>query len=334
MAFDMLVGNETLRARLEANIRVHALAHAYLIEGAEGSGRRTLATALCAALACEASEHSLPCGRCAACRKVLEGKSPDVIRITCGGKTSIGVDDVRFLRADVLVPPNDLENKIYIIEEADKMTTQAQNALLLTLEEPPPYVLFLLLCESATGMLDTIRSRAPLLRLEPVRRELMKDWLCGREPSFAALSEKEQTQILLLADGSIGRALVLSDPKERQPLLERRALAASYVEAVLKKREDREMPELTAAFGSKRDEVTALMADILAALRDLILLKRSDAVILRFYTDREAASELCEQVSMQMLLSLYDTVETTRGQLLHNANVRLALTALFLLNRT
>ena len=330
MAFDMLIGSDGLRARLHEDLWRSRLSHAYIFEGAVGSGRKTLALALAAALACKApSKADAPCCQCAACRKVLEGKSPDVIRITREPKkATIGVEEVRFLRSDVMMQPNDLDYKIYVIEEADLLTIQAQNALLLTLEEPPSYVLFLLLCTSATSLLETIRSRAPLLRLEPVRAEQMLSYLCKRDRTFAALPYEEQQQILLLADGSVGRALCLCDPKERTPLMERRSVAASYVKAVLGRRDYGAMVELMPLFGSKREEIIFLLFDIITALRDLVLLKRSDDITLRFYTDRQEATELCSHVSMQTLLSLIDSVETTRRQLLRNANVRLALTSL------
>ena len=127
MAFDMLIGSDELRARLAGDVLEGTLSHAYILEGARGSGKRTLSQAIAAALACERRDaRALPCTECPACRKVLEGKSPDVIRVARQkDKASIGVDDVRYLRSDVLIPPNDLENKIYIIEQADLMTEQA-----------------------------------------------------------------------------------------------------------------------------------------------------------------------------------------------------------------
>lgn len=334
MAFDMLIGSDALRTRLASDVREHTLSHAYLVEGAVGSGRRTLATALCAAIACQHKDGGrLPCGECLACRKVLEGKSVDVIRVQRDPKkATIGVDEVRFLRTDVLLPPNELDFKIYIIEEADLLTPQAQNALLLTLEEPPSYVLFLLLCTSATSMLETIRSRAQLARLEPVPASAMKAYLSAHDRTFAVLPDEEQQQILLLSDGSVGRALVLTNEKKRAPLIERRTLAARCVSVLLGengKCDVSVVPRLISDIGNKRDEVVPLLEDIQLALRDLILLKRADEVALRFYTEGGAALERVERVSVQALLSLYDTVEAARRQLLRNANVRLAMTSLF-----
>ena len=190
MAFDMLIGNDALRARLADDVRRATLSHAYIIEGAGGSGKKTLAQALCAALVCEHRDGvEFPCRTCLSCRKVFERNSPDVICIGRGDKASIGVDDVRFLRSDALVPPNDGENKVYVIQDADTMTDAAQNALLLTLEEPPPYVLFLLLCENAASLLETVRSRAVRLRMHLVPNDKLWAHLLKNDRSFSALSE-------------------------------------------------------------------------------------------------------------------------------------------------
>lgn len=331
MAFDALIGSDVLRERLATDVSEGKLSHAYIIEGAHGSGKRTLARELCAALACTDRESGrIPCGRCLACRKVYEGKCPDVIRIDRGSKASIGVDDVRFLRADVLTPPNDLDSKIYIIEGADTMTVQAQNALLLTLEEPPSYVMFLLLCENATAMLETIRSRAPKLTLCPVPTEDIRSHLTKTERAFASLPEAEREEILMIAGGSIGRAKELLDAKERKPLLSRRELAAAFVKQQISGKDSAEALSLMAQFGTKREEINSLLNDILIALRDLILLKRTEDAPLCFYPDRQAVAELSDGASMPRLLRLYDKVEHCRRRMTRNANVRLSLTSLFL----
>lgn len=333
MAFDMLIGSEELRARLARDIREHQLSHAYILEGGVGYGKRTLATAVCAALACDKQMPGLPCTSCRGCQKVFEGKCPDVIRIRRqADKASIGVDDVRFIRSDVLIPPNDLDTKIYVIEEADLMTQEAQSALLLTLEEPPSYVLFLLLCQRATSLLETIRSRVPVLRLLPVPSPMIDRHLTDTAPSFRALSREQRDELLLLADGSVGRAIALLEEKERKPLLERREIAGDYLRAVLGGRDLALLESVLSRLeNAKRDALVLQLEDIEAALRDLILLKRSERAPLRFYSDRSLAEELCERVSLSSLLALFDEVEGARAQLLRNANARLVLTSLLLL---
>ena len=163
--FPNIVGNGSLIRRLSRDIAENQLSHAYILEGARGSGRHTLALNAIAAIECSArGEHTahspIPCGRCKSCEKILSGKSPDVITIGLAeDRATIGVDAVRALQDDIYTAPNDLSIKAYIIEDADKMTVPAQNAFLLTLEEPPAYVRFILLCENASLLLGYVAQK-------------------------------------------------------------------------------------------------------------------------------------------------------------------------------
>ena len=157
--FPNIVGNDALIRRLSKDISENRLSHAYVLEGAKGSGRHTIAKEAIAAIECEARSDgkthiSVPCGRCKSCEKILSGKSPDVITLGLEGERStIGVEIIRNLKNDIFTAPNDLSVKAYIIEDADLMTPQAQNAFLLSLEEPPAYIIFFLICENSENLL-------------------------------------------------------------------------------------------------------------------------------------------------------------------------------------
>ena len=170
--FSAVVGNDALCARLASELRGDKLSHAYIFEGPRGIGKHTLAKETAMALACRertAKNAPIPCRKCPECRKIEEGFSPDIITVKKpADRVFLPVDTIRELRRTISVVPNDLSFKVYIIEDAHTMNAQAQNAFLLTLEEPPPFVLFLLLTESAGALLETIRSRAPILRLSRV----------------------------------------------------------------------------------------------------------------------------------------------------------------------
>ncbi len=347
-----VIGNEGLLSRLAQDIRDGSLSHAYILDGAVGSGRHTIARHICASLAChhrpgrmiaeedpdqmgffdsllppepiQASKEDtpLPCGVCPSCEKVYEGKCPDIRIIGRDGKASIGVDAVRFLRQDVLIPPNDLDTKIYIIEDAETMTVQAQNALLLTLEEPPTYVLFLLLCNGTDALLETIRSRAPVLRTCPVSDDAVRAYLQAERKT---LPEDELRAVLLRAGGCIGQALTLADAKAVKPLLKRRALTDDFIAGCVTRRADRILTAVT-QFGGKRDEVVAVLEYANLALRDLILLKTTDRVVLTYYTDEDTAIELAFRVSTPVLLRIRRAVDRALDGLARSANVRLTLT--------
>lgn len=333
-----IVGNERLRRRLGDDVLGETLSHAYLLEGPAGSGKHTVAWLLAAAHACERKTDGnapLPCGECPACRKILEGKSPDIITVGREDKATIGVDTVRRIREDVHTLPNDLDFKLYIIEDAHTMTAQAQNALLLTLEEPPSFVRFLLLCENTQTVLETIKSRAPILRTEPVDPDRIAEYLCREVPG--ALSQRDSApgewrEILLSCDGCIGRAKQLLDPKVRKPILNRRRLAQEFLDACLTNRQRAtRMLAIVGAIGTKRDEANDFLLTLQTAIRDLTMLKRSDVAPLLFYTDREEAMALSDRIPAANLIRMYENCEEARCAItIRNANTRLTLMELAL----
>lgn len=327
-AMTEIVGNDALKSRLCRDILSGTLPHALILEGATGSGKHTIAHMCAAALACR--EHSnenlpVPCLICPDCKKILEKKSPDVIVIGTEGKASIGVEAIRFLKEDVHTVPNDLEHKIYVIEDADRMTVQAQNALLLTLEEPPSYVHFFLLCENASLLLETIRSRAPVLRTEPLTEEDIDRYLVSHDKRAAQMkltSPKEYALLLRSSGLGIGPALGYLVPTAFSPILELRTFVEEVVTSAIY---HRDIIPLLPRFSSKRDALREQLFAILDALRDLILLKKSETVTLTFFVDRNEAIDLCDRVSLPFLYGFYEAVQKAVDDSARNANVRLSL---------
>ncbi|MBO5755134.1 MAG: hypothetical protein J6R89_03640 [Clostridia bacterium] len=330
-AMPHLVGNTALKERLCRDILASTLSHAVILEGAKGTGKHTVARMCAAALACSQKENAalpIPCLSCADCRKVLEDKSPDVTVLGCEGKATIGVDTVRFLREDVPVLPNDLDFKVYVIEDADKMTVQAQNALLLTLEEPPAFVRFFLLCENAGLLLETIRSRAPVLRTEPIKREDMDAYLTSHDSRAAQMklsNPKEYAELLLVAGNGIGRALELLDPKVFAPIKENRALAAELVIAAVRQKGASRILPLLSRFSNKRDLLRDQLLLLSQAVRDLVLLKKSEEITLTFWSTPNEAIELCDSTSLGFLYRFETAVRRALDENARNANVRLML---------
>ena len=181
MAHSRLAGNPRIRELLSQPGEL--LSHAYLLAGPEGSGRHTLARLLAAAMLCRQPGETGFCGRCTHCKKVFGGIHPDVIAIhgPAEGKP-ISVDQVRDLRSDAYIRPNEGQRKIYILEQAQTMNASAQNAMLKLLEEGPSYAAFLLLTDQAGSMLQTIRSRCEQLSLLPVPPAECEQWLIERYP--------------------------------------------------------------------------------------------------------------------------------------------------------
>ena len=186
------------------------LSHAYLVTGGGGDSRAAFAGRLAAAYLCEGDTP--PCGRCRACRKVGKGSHPDLSRTAPPpDKAEITVEQIRALRADAYVRPNEGRRKVYVIDPADAMNPAAQNALLKVLEEGPAYAAFLLLAGEPGKLLDTVRSRCEPLRLPP-----------EEAPPDPALADKAAAlaQVLLtggeLAAAQALVALELDKPKPDQ----------------------------------------------------------------------------------------------------------------------
>jgi len=149
------------------------LSHAYMLVGPDTPERQNEAVRMAATLLCR--ETDAPCGKCRDCRKVFSGTHPDVILVERGvtekgqQRREILVDQVREITTDAVVAPNEAERKVYIIREADKLNTSAQNALLKALEDPPGHACFILCTTASDALLPTVRSRC--VRIDEEKRE-------------------------------------------------------------------------------------------------------------------------------------------------------------------
>ena len=229
MELSSLAGNRALKTQLSQQEEGRGLSHAYILSGPAGSGKHTLARLLCGAMLCTASVERRPCGHCGPCKKVFSGIHPDVAVISgpAQGKP-ITVDQVRQLRADAYIRPNEGERKVYLLEGADRMNASAQNAMLKLLEEGPAYAAFLLLAENGGGVLQTVRSRCEELSLTPVPPGEAEEWLRARFPDRPADQLRRAAQE---AQGILGRAVSLLEGDGGQAQ-ERRAQADTLVRAL------------------------------------------------------------------------------------------------------
>ncbi len=330
--FESILGNEALRLRLASDIREKTLSHAYIIEGPRGVGKHTLAKNLAAAISCENSDdpsYPLPCLVCPACRKILGDKSPDVITVSREeDKTSMGVDIIRDLRNNVRLLPNDLDTKVYIIEEAHLMNEQAQNAFLLTLEEPPSFVVFLLLAENSLSLLETIKSRAPILRMRPIPEKTLERHIVSIEPRAKELKEsspEEFYEVIKLSCGYIGQALELLDEKTRKPLLAARHMAKDFVLQMAERKNGKRAAEIIEGFSKKREELLRLLSEIELAARDLLAVKKSEDPPLCFFTNEDEAAEISFKFKSGAIMELLGNIYEAKERLRENSNVRLTL---------
>lgn len=203
MRFQGFYGNTNAVAQLSGMLDTGRFPHAVLIDGPEGSGRRTLSRILAQAMVCE-SDGEKPCGQCRQCHNAQSGNHPDIILCApSGGARSFSVDAVRRVRMDAYIAPNDASRKVYILTEAQNMTESAQNALLKIIEEPPAHAMFILTCAGRSQVLTTVQSRCALITLGPVSEEECVQALREKMPELADADARTAARI---AGCVIGRA--------------------------------------------------------------------------------------------------------------------------------
>lgn len=173
--FEDLLGQDFVAATLQKSLEAGKIAHAYLFSGPRGCGKTSSARILAKALNCETGTVATPCGVCNSCREITAGANIDVIEIDGASNTS--VNDVRQIKDEILFPPNVSRYKIYIIDEVHMLSTSAFNALLKTIEEPPPYVIFIFATTELHKVPATIKSRCQHFNFKLVDVEQLKQAL-------------------------------------------------------------------------------------------------------------------------------------------------------------
>ena len=212
-----LVANKKAMGTLAAWIRGGRLPHAILIEGDKGTGRKTFANLVVAAILCEGAKAELPCGECRHCVKVTKNIHPDITVLEgTGGVRSFHIDTVRQMRTDAIVKPNEAEARVFLLVDVQNMSLQAQNALLKIVEEPPRGVHFIMICENRKQMLETIRSRASVVTIEAPGVEVCCEYLAECLPEQTAESLRAAA---VSTNGNIGKALLLLEEQQEDNTL-------------------------------------------------------------------------------------------------------------------
>ncbi|GAA3411803.1 DNA polymerase III subunit delta' [Paenibacillus hodogayensis] len=175
MNFEMIPGQERAKRLLQNGLRMDKLSHAYIFAGPSGSGRKETARAFVAALFCSRNADNA-CGECLECRKLAHGNHPDLYWIEPDG-ASIKIDQIRELQQQFAYRSSTSGTKVYVLNEADRMTTQAANSLLKFLEEPQSPIIGILLTQNGQALLPTIQSRAQWVQFFPLPPERIRQKL-------------------------------------------------------------------------------------------------------------------------------------------------------------
>ena len=209
-SFDELVGQEFVASTLKNSIKAGRIAHAYLFSGPRGVGKTSAARILAKALNCQEGPTDSPCGRCTSCLEITRGNSLDVIEIDGASNTS--VNDVREIKDEVLFAPNSSRYKVYIIDEVHMLSNSAFNALLKTIEEPPPYIVFIFATTELHKVPATIKSRCQQFNFRLVHPEAVKGLLTGICDELGVKAEEDALfWIAKESTGSLRDAYTLFD---------------------------------------------------------------------------------------------------------------------------
>lgn len=311
MRFGELVGNERVKQQLAADIDSGRFPHALLIEGEEGSGRRTLALTVARAATCGGNGDK-PCGVCEHCRK---SEHPDVT--VYGEDGTISVDTVRALRQEAYVMPNEAARRVMILADAQNMLPAAQNALLKILEEPPRSVIFILICENRTQLLETIRSRCVCVTMEAVDWDEAAPVLRARLPRA---DEEELFRAHSLFGGRIGRVLDGMQDGTFRRVLE---LTPKFAEAVIAPTE-LDLLRLTGALEKDKELTAGVLSGLALVFRDALTLSYGGQTCLS--TAPEVAGKLASRLSGKRLMALSQQVAALQQAQRRNMNNTLFLT--------
>ncbi len=201
--FNNVVGHEKIIEHFQNAVRLDKISHAYILSGEDGAGKSLLAHLFSMTLQCEKKGIS-PCGECTLCRQAESHNQPDIIWVTHEKPGSIGVEDIRAqVVGDMQMKPYHSPYKIYIIDEAEKLTVQAQNTLLKTIEEPPEYGIVIFLTTNADGFLPTILSRCVVLQLKPATNEAVARYLV----ETVQIPDYKARLCAAFAQGNVGKAV-------------------------------------------------------------------------------------------------------------------------------
>ena len=321
--FGDIIGHNQIVEHLKNAIRMEKISHAYILNGENMAGKMMLAEAFAMALQCEAGGDE-PCMECRSCRQAMAHNQPDIIYVTHDKPNIISVDDIRSqLNNDIVIKPYSSKYKIYIVDEAEKMNVQAQNALLKTIEEPPAYGIILLLTTNADGFLPTILSRCITLNLKSVQEDLIKSHLMKklRVPDYQA------DVCAAFAQGNVGKAIQLASSDEFNEL-------KSDAIALVKKLEDMDLFEmneqikLVSEYKNKIDEFLDLLT---LWFRDVLYAKATNDV--RNLIFKDEVYDIKKQAAKKSyygIESILNSLEQTRVRLNANVNFELVIEMLLL----
>ena len=321
--FQDILGHEMIKDHFRKAIENHKVSHAYILAGEEGMGRKSLANAFAMTLLCEKGLKE-PCMECHSCKQMLSDNHPDVIHVTHEKPGSIGVDDIRKQINDtIMIKPYSSYYKIYMVDEAEKMTVQAQNALLKTIEEPPSYAVIILMTTNPDAFLPTILSRCIQLKIKPLRDYVVKGYLVEK---LGVPVEKAEVYAAF-ARGNLGKAIHIASSEEFGELYR-------AVLTLLKNIKNMDLPALLEFIKKLQEDhldINECLDFMQLWYRDILMYKvTKDMNLLIFKDEYKTVSEICSHSSYEGLEAVLEAIDKAKQRLDANVNTELALELMLL----
>ncbi|MCT4685709.1 DNA polymerase III subunit [Vallitalea sp.] len=321
--FDEIVGHNEIIDHLQSAIKTNKISHAYIIDGEKGIGKKLIANTFAKTLQCQKKEI-VPCNECISCRTFDSLNNPDVIYVEQTKKTGIGVDDIREqINQDINIKPYQHPYKIYIVDNADTMTEQAQNALLKTIEEPPSYVVILLLSNNINKFLITIISRCVVLKLKPIMPDKVMNYVIEK----LGISDYRSELITSFAQGLIGKAKELAASTE---FFDMRESMIKIVDRIING-DEYELLEVSQKFEDYKDNIQDFLDLLMTWFRDLLIVKKINDDM--YIINRDKYRTLLKQaqvLSYNRISIMIENINKAKNLLKQNANFRLVIEMMIL----
>lgn len=299
MYFDKIRGQRFAKKYLSNSIKSNMISHAYMFEGPSGVGKNTMARELATTL--------------------LEMEnlfnSPDYIEITPDGN-SIKIAQIRKLQSDILVKPYK-SYKIYVIDEAQKMTVEAQNALLKTLEEPPKYAIIILITNNKESLLDTIKSRCEIIKFTPIPLVEVADYL-----TQTGVDKNRASLLANFSRGSMQKAIELSESEDFHIM---RDEVQKYVETFLTG-SMLDIMDIQSSIEKYKDNITNVLDLLVNYFRDIMMVKENVDSSMIINLDRLVfIKNMSTKITYSQLSKIIDIIEETKNKLRSNCNFNISI---------
>ncbi|MCM1040124.1 MAG: DNA polymerase III subunit delta [Ruminococcus sp.] len=321
--FTDIIGQEQLKEHLQNAIAMNKVSHAYIINGERSSGKEYIAKVFAAALQCEKGGTE-PCGECHSCKQALSGNQPDIIFVSHEKPNTVGVEDIRAqINNDIGIKPYSSPRKVYIMNEGEKMTVQAQNALLKTLEEPPEYAVILILTTNVEALLPTVLSRCVVLNMKPVSDHKVKKFLMEE----LEVPDYKANICVAFARGNIGKAKMLATSEEFEKVKEEAVTLVKYIN-------DMELSEIIKAIkkiSEYKFDVTDYLDILSVWYRDVLLFKATkDANSLIFKDELQYIRKVADRSTYEGIETIVKALQQAKRRLEANVNFELTMELMLL----